>query len=86
MGSFETDITLPDLRKTPLKLSSILLASQRVPTKSTNPLVHDGEQYVPNISHVFRAGQHLDLLYLSGVYSPVKVKPATDASGATNKR
>jgi VWFA-related protein len=83
MGSFETDITLPDLRKTPLKLSSILLASQRVPTKSTNPLVHDGEQYVPNISHVFRAGQHLYLLY--EVYSPAKVKPAADANGATGK-
>ena len=83
MGSFETDITLPDLRKTPLKLSSILLASQRVPTKSTNPLVHDGEQYVPNISHVFREGQHLYLLY--EVYSPAKVKLAADATGGATK-
>jgi len=83
MGSFETDIVLPDLRKTPLKLSSILLASQRVPTKSNNPLVHDGQQYVPNISHVFREGQHLYLFY--EVYSPAKVKPATDANGAASK-
>jgi VWFA-related protein len=83
MGSFETDIVLPDLRKTPLKLSSILLASQRVPTKSTNPLVHDGEQYVPNISHVFRQGQHLYVIY--EVYGPAKVKPVTDANGATSK-
>ena len=80
MGSFETDITLPDLRKTPLKFSSILLASQRVPTKSTNPLVHDGQQYVPNISHVFREGQHLYLFY--EVYSPAKVKAAADAKVA----
>ena len=83
MGSFETDITLPDLRKTPLKLSSILLASQRVATKSTNPLVHDGEQYVPNISHVFRVGQHLYLLY--EVYNPAKVKPVADANGTASK-
>ncbi|WP_263351629.1 VWA domain-containing protein [Acidicapsa acidisoli] len=84
MGSFETDITLPDMKKTPLKLSSILLASQRVPTKASNPLVHDGQQYVPNISHVFRQGQHLYLLY--EVYSPAKVKPAVDAStGAATK-
>jgi VWFA-related protein len=83
MGSFETDIVLPDLRKTPLKLSSILLASQRVPTKATNPLVHDGQQYVPNISHVFREGQHLYVIY--EVYSPAKVKSATDANGATTK-
>ena len=84
MGSFEADITLPDMKKAPLKMSSILLASQRVPTKSTNPLVHDGEQYVPNISHVFRQGQHLYLLY--EVYGPAKVKPAVDATtGAAAK-
>jgi hypothetical protein len=84
MGSFEADIDLPDMKKTPLKLSSILLASQRLPTKATNPLVHDGEQYVPNISHVFRQGQHLYLLY--EVYSPAKVKPTTDAAGGTQTK
>jgi VWFA-related protein len=84
MGSFEADIDLPDMKKTPLKLSSILLASQRLPTKATNPLVHDGEQYVPNISHVFRQGQHLYLLY--EVYSPAKVKPTTDATGGTQTK
>jgi VWFA-related protein len=84
MGSFEADIVLPDMKKAPLKMSSILLASQRTPTKSTNPLVHDGEQYVPNISHVFRQGQHLYLLY--EVYSPAKVKPAVDAgTGVASK-
>jgi VWFA-related protein len=84
MGSFEADVSLPDMKKTPLKLSSILLASQRVPTKATNPLVHDGEQYVPNISHVFRQGQHLYLFY--EVYGPAKVKPVTDAAtGAQTK-
>ena len=31
MGSFETDINLPDLKKFPLKLSSVVLSSQRVP-------------------------------------------------------
>jgi VWFA-related protein len=83
MGSFEADIVLPDLRKTPLKLSSILLASMRVPSKATTPLVREGEQYVPNISHVFRQGQHLYLLY--EVYSPAKVKPVADATGAAQK-
>jgi VWFA-related protein len=78
MGSFETDITLPDMRRTPLKLSSIVLASMRVPSKATSPLVHEGQQYVPNISHVFRQGQHLYILY--EVYSPARVKPAADSS------
>ena len=33
MGSFEADITLPDMKKAPLKMSSIVLASQRTPSK-----------------------------------------------------
>ena len=33
MGSFEADITLPDMKKTPLKMSSIVLASLRQPSK-----------------------------------------------------
>ncbi|HEY9126395.1 MAG TPA: VWA domain-containing protein [Acidobacteriaceae bacterium] len=72
MGSFEADITLPDMRKNPLKLSSVVLASMRVPTKSQNPLALDGQQYVPNISHVFRQGQHLYILY--EVFDPTRSK------------
>jgi VWFA-related protein len=82
MGSFETDFVLPDMKKAPMKMSSILLASQRVPAKASgkqvNPLIHDGQAYVPNISHVFRQGQHLYLLY--EVYAPAKVKQAADAA------
>jgi len=83
MGSFETDIVLPDMRKMPLKLSSIVLSSMRAPSKASNPLVQSGQQYVPNISHVFRAGQHLYLIY--EVYSPAKVKASVDTTGAQVK-
>ena len=72
MGSFEADITLPDLKKQPLKMSSIVLASLRQPTKKSSPLVREGEEYVPNISHVFRQDQHLYLLY--EVYGPAREK------------
>jgi VWFA-related protein len=74
MGSFEADITLPDMKKQPLKMSSIVLASARQPSKKSSPLVRAGEEYIPNISHVFRQNQHLYLLY--EVYSPTKEKPA----------
>ena len=84
MGSFETDIVLPDMRKVPLKMSSIVLASMRMPTKATNPLVQAGQQYVPNISHVFRDGQHLYLIY--EVYSPTKVKASVDAATGTTAK
>jgi hypothetical protein len=74
MGSFEADIVLPEMKKAPLKMSSILLASARQPSKQLTPLVRNGQEYVPNISHVFRRDQHLYLLY--EVYSPAKSKTA----------
>jgi len=72
MGSFEATITLPDLKKAPLKMSSIVLASMLQPSRKDNPLVHNGEEFVPNISHVFRQDQHLYLLY--EVYDPARDK------------
>jgi VWFA-related protein len=76
MGSFIAEVTLPDLKKAPLKMSSILLASQRTPSKKQDPLVRNGQEYVPNISHVFRQDQHLYLLY--EVYDPTRAKAAAD--------
>jgi VWFA-related protein len=77
MGSFIADITLPDLKKAPLKMSSIVLASQRTPSKKDDPLVRNGEEYVPNISHVFRQDQHMFLLY--EIYDPAREKAADGA-------
>jgi hypothetical protein len=75
MGSFETDLQVPDLKKAPLKLSSIVLASQQTPNtakKTANPLVRDGVEWIPNIAHVFRQDQHLYFLY--EVYDPTRQK------------
>lgn len=77
MGSFETMINVPDFKKAPVKLSSVVLASQRTPVKdknSINPLDRDGVQWVPNVAHVFRQDQHLYLLY--EVYDPTRSKEA----------
>jgi VWFA-related protein len=81
MGSFEADINLPEMKKVPLKMSSIVLASTRQPSKRESPLVRNGQEYVPNISHVFRQDQHLYLLY--EVYSPVREKPAENQPKGT---
>jgi len=73
MGSFEAEIVLPEMKKAPgLKLSSIVLSSARQPSKKYTPLVRDGQEYVPNISHVFRQDQHLLLLY--EIYNPAHEK------------
>jgi VWFA-related protein len=74
MGSFEATITLPDMKKAPLKLSSVVLASMRQPSKKQDPLVREGQEYVPNISHVFRQDQHMYLLY--EIYAPAREKAA----------
>jgi VWFA-related protein len=86
MGSFEADITLPEMKKAPLpqkqiQISSILLASMRQPSKKDTPLVRGGQEYVPNISHVFRQDQHLYLLY--EIYSPAHEKPAENQPKGT---
>jgi VWFA-related protein len=84
MGSFETDVQIPDLRKTPLKMSSVVLSSLRTPATSKkarpNPLVRDQMETVPNITHVFTADQHLYLRY--EVYEAAKGK--SPAPAATN--
>ncbi|HTV13842.1 MAG TPA: VWA domain-containing protein [Acidobacteriaceae bacterium] len=84
MGSFETDLTVPDLHKVPLKMSSVVLASQRMPAgkKEDSPLVRDGQQFVPNLPHVFRQDQHMYLLY--EVYDPARA--ATQAVAAAPAR
>ena len=85
MGSFETDIRIPDLRKTPLKMSSVVLSSLRSPTtakkSNTNPLVQDQMELVPNVAHVFTTDQHLYLLY--EIYDPAKGKVSVRPASAT---
>ena len=79
MGSFETDINVPDLKKAPMKLSSVVMSSQRTPNankKVVSPLVRDGVEWIPNVPHVFRQDQHLYFLY--EVYDPSKVKGAAE--------
>src|SRR5215472_10784773 len=85
IGSFETDFTVPDMRKVPLKMSSVVLASQRQENnkKGQNPLVRDGSELIPNIAHVFTPDQHLYLFY--EVYDPVKDKSPEPAPAADSK-
>src|SRR5215469_1088626 len=84
MGSFETDVQIPDLRKAPVRMSSIVLASQRVPAtgnkRGFHPLVQDQTELVPNITHVFAQDQHLYLQY--EVYDAARSKKGEAA--ATN--
>jgi len=82
IGSFETDVQIPDLRKAPLKMSSVVLSSLRAPVTSkkngANPLVRDQMELVPNITHVFGPDQHLYLQF--EVYDAAKGKNPAPAA------
>jgi hypothetical protein len=82
MGSFETDLDIPE-QPLPLKMSSVVLSSQLLPAKkdsTSNPLLHDGSEIVPSVTHVFSVAQHLFLYY--EVYDPGRSNaPATSGSG-----
>ena len=97
MGSFETDLVVPDQRKQTIKLSSVVLSSQRTPAAAqqqrrmgpmppgmqapVNPLIQDGQQFVPNVPHVFRQDAHLYLLY--ELYDPAKSAAVAQQQSAT---
>lgn len=94
LGSFETDVVVPDLGHAPLKMSSIVLGSQRIAAagekEGPNPLQRDGMELVQNVMHVFRTDQHLYLQY--EIYDPGKRKeapvphPAAGAPGGAEPR
>jgi VWFA-related protein len=87
MGSFETDVQVPDLRKVPLRMSSVVLSSLRAPVTNApkkkgalNPLIQDQTQLVPNVTHVFTRDQHLYLQYEIYDAARGKVAVATPAA------
>ncbi len=81
MGSFETDLDVPDLKTPSLKMSSVVLASQLQPAKkgaTQSPLIRDGSEIIPNVTHVFSATQHLRLYY--EVYDPGHAAASPDVA------
>ena len=87
IGSFETDVRIPDLRKTPLRMSSVVLSSQRVPAtrkgKGFQPLVSEQSELLPSVTHVFSQDQQLYLQY--EVYDAAKSKGTESGDGGTGE-
>jgi VWFA-related protein len=78
MGSFEAPIVVPELKTAPLKVSSVLLSTQQAPAKDNkdNPLIKNGEQLIPNITHL--VGKDQRLLFYYEVYDPAAADNAPD--------
>jgi hypothetical protein len=94
IGSFEAAITVPDLRKpaskSSVKMSAVVISNQLAPiakagkAKGESPLIRNGSEIVPNITHVFGAGQHMYLYY--EVYDPQKAQPPAGAGAEKAKQ
>ena len=72
VGSFEAPIVVPELKQAPVKVSSIVLSTQMqqqpARSRSDNPLIRDGMQLIPNVTHV--VGRDQKLFFYFEVYEP----------------
>ena len=71
MGTFETPIVVPELKNAPVKVSSLVVGTQlqNVGGRKTNsPLVRDGVELVPSLTHIVSRDQKLYFYY--EVYDP----------------
>lgn len=71
VGSYETPITVPELKTAPVKVSSVVLSTQVQPAtkaRPENPLIRGGVEIVPSLTHVVQHDQHLYFYY--EVYDP----------------
>ena len=79
LGTYEAAINVPDLSAAPLKVSSVVVGTQlrrgRRRARTENPLVRDGVELIPSLSHVVGRGQRFYVQY--EVYDP-----ALDPQGA----
>ncbi|HET7694803.1 MAG TPA: VWA domain-containing protein [Vicinamibacterales bacterium] len=78
MGSFEAPVVVPELKQAPLKVSSVILSTQVQPARESgnNPLVRNGEQLIPNLTHV--AGRDQKMVFYYEVYDPAAAESTAD--------
>ncbi len=73
MGSFESRIVVPELKQAPVKVSSVVLGTQLERAsgrKTASPLVRDGLELLPNLTHIVSRTQKLYFYY--EVYDPAQ--------------
>jgi VWFA-related protein len=88
LGAFETFVNVPNLDRSPVKLSSVVIGTQLRPgakRDDRNPLVRDGQELLANVAHVVTPAQHM--LFYYEMYDPAKAQnspaPATAAAAQT---
>jgi VWFA-related protein len=80
IGSFEASVEVPDLKNDQVKVSSVVVSNQKQAVKpkqkNLNPLINNGNEIVPNVTHVFSSGQNLYFYY--EVYDPGRQEKDND--------
>ena len=85
-GSFDSTLVVPNLDRNPLRLSSVVLASQRqmvAKRNASNPLQRDGQELVANVARVVTAAQPMVFYY--EVYDPGKAGRRRSACSRTSR-
>ncbi len=80
IGSYEAPVRVPELAQAPLKVSSVVLSTQLQAAprgRTDNPLVRQGVQLLPNLTHVVSRDQKLFFYY--EVYDPAVVEGGVPA-------
>ncbi|HEV8396513.1 MAG TPA: VWA domain-containing protein [Vicinamibacterales bacterium] len=81
VGSFETGVFVPDLRRAPVKVSSVTLSTQLRPVegrqRSESPLVREGVEILPSLTHVVDRAQKMYFYY--EVYEPESAAGGTSS-------
>jgi hypothetical protein len=75
MGSFQAAVIVPELKSAPVKVSAVTLSTQVQAAKDTkdNPLIRNGQQLLPNVTHI--VGKDQRLLFYYEVYDPAGATP-----------
>ncbi len=85
MGSFEAAIAVPDLGRSLVRVSSVVVGSrlQAAAKKDPrNPLLQNGQELIASIAHVVQAGQPLYLYYeMYDAAADTGQRPAAQAPG-----
>jgi VWFA-related protein len=70
MGSFEAPVIVPELKTAALKVSAVTLSTQTQAAKDAkdNPLIRNGQQLLPSVTHI--VGKDQRLLFYYEVYDP----------------
>jgi len=79
IGSFEAPIFVPQMNGQQMKVSSVVMSTQvqkAAAGRTDNPLVRDGMQIVPNVTHV--VGRDQKLFFYFEVYEPAVAESMPD--------